>query len=134
MRVPFSGSASFRGFQIYATINRITMNCSMKIDMREEVLAYLAEQGFSREFLLRANGFVDLHAQRLYRPNEVHLHRIYRFAGEREDGAMDVLYTLITDSGVRGWILPGTDRQAAAQLKTHYAHTHGLYAHQAQAT
>jgi|SRR6056297_3231147 len=87
-----------------------------EINMMREVVQYLREEGFTREFRVSARGIEDPRTRRIYQPEDLTIQRIYRFEGDNKLPNLDVLYALQARDGVRGWIAGARDGYPIKQI------------------
>jgi prophage maintenance system killer protein len=69
-----------------------------------DTLIFIRQQGFSKEFIAVEEGLKEINEQKLYKPEELTILKVFRFEGSSDVDDMAVLYAIQTNDGLRGWI------------------------------
>jgi hypothetical protein len=71
----------------------------------QEVLAELADKGFTHHFRIDGNRLISNESKKSFSSDEVNLVDQYRFEGESDPGDSSILFALETNAGEKGTVI-----------------------------
>ncbi|HEX6193253.1 MAG TPA: hypothetical protein VFZ42_12850 [Chitinophagaceae bacterium] len=79
-------------------------NFSTLSDMKTlaSCINHLVKEGYTEDFKIIETGMISLHAEKVYRPEQVHVLNFYRFEGASDPADNSILYAIETDDGTKG--------------------------------
>jgi hypothetical protein len=60
------------------------------------------KDGYTGNFKITEEGLKSLETEKLYTPEEVHIHNFFRFEGSSDPSENAILYVIETDDGTKG--------------------------------
>lgn len=81
------------------------MSTSRSMTPLSVVLERLQEKGYGRELIITEAGAQITGEQRIYKPAELTIIKVYRFEGESDPADMSVVYAVRTADGEKGYLM-----------------------------
>jgi hypothetical protein len=71
--------------------------------------ANLSADGYTENFIAKAEGLEAPSTQKIYKPAEVKINSFYRFEGESDPADNSILYAVETNDGIKGLLIDAYD-------------------------
>lgn len=68
-------------------------------------LKALKDVGYDHDFMITPEGLKCLETEDVYKPHEVKIIEHFRFEGISDPEDMDILYTIVTEDGIKGTVV-----------------------------
>ncbi len=81
------------------------MSTSRSMTPLSVVLNQLSEKGYGKELKITKQGAHLDDSDKLYKPSQLTIIKVYRFEGESDPGDMSVIYVLVTDDDDKGYTM-----------------------------
>ena len=91
-------------------------DASESMSTLSECMNMALARGYKAELMVSTDGLHAAGKERLYKPDEVHIHNFYRFEGESSPDDMAILYLIETTDGTKGTLVDAYGTYADAKI------------------